>query len=699
MIILLVFCGSFFVTQNVYAEELTSDIENNEDMLIAEECQDVPVILEEEAVEENRQQVLEAPTSPSSFLPDGWNVIDGEKYYVENGQMVSGFKTIGADTYFFGLTTHKMLTGFQALPEGRFYLGVDGKVVQGWNQINGEKYYVENNFLVSGFKTIGNDTYFFGLTTNKMLTGWQALPEGRFYLGSDGKVVQGWNTIDGEKYYVENNFMVTRFKEIDGHTYFFGLTTNKMLTGWQALPEGRFYLGEDGKIVQGWNMIDGAKYYVKNNFLVSGFQTIGSDTYFFGLTTNKMLTGWQALPEGRFYLGNDGKIVQGWNTINGEKYYVENNFLVSGFKDIGADTYFFGLTTNKMLTGLQAVTEGKFYLASDGKLVKNGWITDKNDKYYAENNFLISGFKTIDGNLYFFGLTTKKVLKGWNNSNYDFWYQDANGVVLTGDQFIEGRNYHINDKGIVQGFKFENGALSYVDINGSVVKGVQRLCGHYMYFDEFTGVFKRFVNQKIVIDVSSHQGMIDWEQVKNSGMVDGVILRLGFVGTAGGVIDSQFLRNVAELNRLNIPYSVYLFGYSKNVWEALEEANFLINTIKNNPVYVNSNLFSIYYDAEHWHLESNPAINNDDIDKNTYGDIIRTFVNTVESALGIRTRVYASTKYIYDRFHPDVHPYFSWIADWRSEIGYTGAYEGWQYTSDGFVPGISGRVDMSKFYY
>jgi len=106
--------------------------------------------------------------------------------------------------------------------------------------------------------------------------------------------------------------------------------------------------------------------------------------------------------------------------------------------------------------------------------------------------------------------------------------------------------------------------------------------------------------------------------------------------------------------------------------------------------------FTLFNDIE---KKLNNSLINDDIDKNTYGDIIRTFVNTVESALGIRTRVYASTKYIYDRFHPDVHPYFSWIADWRSEIGYTGAYEGWQYTSDGFVPGISGRVDMSKFYY
>ena len=94
---------------------------------------------------------------------------------------------IGPDTYFFGLTTNKMLTGWQSLPEGRFYLGTDGKIVQGWNEIGKDKYYVENNYMVSGFKTIGSDTYFFGLTTHKMLTGWQGLPEGRFYLGTDGK--------------------------------------------------------------------------------------------------------------------------------------------------------------------------------------------------------------------------------------------------------------------------------------------------------------------------------------------------------------------------------------------------------------------------------------------------------------------------------------------------------------------------------
>ena len=575
---------------------------------------------------------------------------------------------------------------------------------EGWNEIDGEKYYVENNFMVSGFKMIGSDTYFFGLTTNKMLTGWQGLLEGRFYLGTDGKIVQGWNEIDGEKYYVENNFMVSGFKTIGADTYFFGLTTNKMLTGWQSLPEGRFYLGTDGKIVQGWNEISDDKYYVENNFMVSGFKTIGSDTYFFGLTTNKMLTGWQSLPEGRFYLGTDGKIVQGWNEIGKDKYYVENNYMVSGFKTIGSDTYFFGLTTNKMLKGIQSTREGTFYLDKEGKLIKNGWIddTEHNEKYYAENNFLISGFKKIEDHLYFFGLSTKKLLKGWNSINFDFWYQDTNGIVLTGDQFIDGRNYKIGENGIVQGFKNVNGNIYYYDLDGSMKKGVQRLCGRYMYFDEFTGAFKRFVNHKIVIDVSSHQGVIDWEQVKNSGMVDAVILRLGYVGTVAGVLDTQFLRNVSELNRLGIPYSVYLFGYAKNTRETLEEAQFVIDTIRNNPVYINSNLFSIYYDAERWFLKNQPWINNDDIDKNTYSDIIRTFCNTVEGALGIKTRVYASTQYIYDRFNPDVYPYFTWIADWRSEIGYTGSYEGWQYTSDGSVPGITGadgRVDMSIFYY
>ena len=225
--------------------------------------------------------------------------------------------------------------------------------------------------------------------------------------------------------------------------------------------------------------------------------------------------------------------------------------------------------------------------------------------------------------------------------------------------------------------------------------GVQRIAGKYYKFNEFTGAFEKMVNQINVIDISAHNGSIDWLTVKNSGLVDAVILRLGF-GYAD--VDRMFLHNMAELNRLNIPFSVYLFSYASNGWEADREANFVINTIRQYGVNINTKMFSFYYDLEDWEIRSTGQ-NSYGIDKATYGDIIMTFVNKIEGTLGIKTRLYASKDYILNRFPEHTHPYATWVAQWSNTLTYPKAIEGWQYTSDGAIPGITGRVDLNHFYF
>ena len=163
-------------------------------------------------------------------------------------------------------------------------------------------------------------------------------------------------------------------------------------------------------------------------------------------------------------------------------------------------------------------------------------------------------------------------------------------------------------------------------------------------------------------------------------------------------MDTQFLNNVRELNRLGIPYSVYLFSYAENGYESQLEANFVVNTIKNNPVYISSNLFGIYYDLEDWTISSTGE-NSYGISQNAYREMITAFDRIIQQNLGIKSRVYASKNYIETRFPEDVRAYATWVAQWGSQITYTGPYEGWQYTSDGSIPGINGRVDMSIFYY
>jgi len=76
-----------------------------------------------------------------------------------------------------------------------------------------------------------------------------------------------------------------------------------------------------------------------------------------------------------------------------------------------------------------------------------------------------------------------------------------------------------------------------------------------------------------------------------------------------------------------------------------------------------------------------------------------TFINKVEGELGIKARLYASKNYILTRFPEFTHHYATWVAQWGPSLTYSGAVEGWQYTSDGSIPGINGRVDLNKFYF
>ena len=288
--------------------------------------------------------------------------------------------------------------------------------------------------------------------------------------------------------------------------------------------------------------------------------------------------------------------------------------------------------------------------------------------------------------------------RGWQylETSKIFYCNDDGSVIRNKvNEVIEGRSYSFDENGYLLGFYSDNGRLHYKNPDGSEAKGVQKIAGKYFMFNTQTGAFQSFVNQKMAIDVSSHQEFIDWKAVKDSGLVDAVILRLGY---GISYVDSFFLHNVAELNKYNIPFTIYLFSYAENGYEASLEAWNVINTIRNNNININSSM-SIYYDLEDWEIKSTNE-NSYSISKESYREIINTFISTVESNLGIRTRVYASLNYIYDRFPSDVQSYVTWVAQWNNTgCTYKNGYEVWQYSSSGSIPGISTRVDLDIIYF
>ena len=191
-------------------------------------------------------------------------------------------------------------------------------------------------------------------------------------------------------------------------------------------------------------------------------------------------------------------------------------------------------------------------------------------------------------------------------------------------------------------------------------------------------------NAKKIIDVSEHNGRIDWNKVRNNADIDGVILRIGYGSYS---LDGEFLYNLSEVKRLGIPYGVYLFSYAENNAEALSEANFVKNTLVNN----NANpTLGVYYDLENWRISD--TSNTDNISANTYEGMINTFISNLS---GYNTSVYTFINFANNKLTSNSRSKITWIAQYYSRCEYNGSYNMWQYTSSGVLPGINSRVDMN----
>ena len=525
----------------------------------------------------------------------------------------------------------------------------------------------------------------------------------KYYLNPEAKT--GPFTYQGKEYYAnEKGEIQIGFQTVNGKIYFYSRAKGMYgvkRTGMLDVDGKKYYLNPEAKI--GPFKYQGKEYYANDKGEIQiGFQTVNGKIYFYSRAKSMYgvkRTGMLDVDGKKYYLNPEAKT--GPFTYQGKEYYANDKGEIQvGFQTVNGNKYFYSRAKSMYgvkRTGLLTIDNKMYYL---NPYVKTGWLTINNNKYYANADGTIAqGFKTIDGEIYFFSYAKGKegiMRTGWINYNDNYYYLDADGKAYRNLQTVDGRSYLFNaTTGKVEGFKIVNGKKYYYNPDGTQAKGVQYMMERFWKFDEVDGAFKKFVREVRVIDISVHNGTIDWNKVKASKKVDAVILRLGY---GIGFIDTNFLANKAELERLGIPYSVYLFSYAENKNEALKESDFLVKTIKDNKVKIASNIFSIYYDLEDWVIKSTGE-NSYGISKNTYKDMITTFISNTEKKLCIKTRVYASKNYIETRFPSSVQNYATWVAQWSSAITYKGPYEGWQYSDCGSVPGINGCVDMSKFYY
>ncbi len=207
----------------------------------------------------------------------------------------------------------------------------------------------------------------------------------------------------------------------------------------------------------------------------------------------------------------------------------------------------------------------------------------------------------------------------------------------------------------------------------------------YTYFSEIVNDYKTEKN-RIGIDVSSWQGEIDFDALQKAG-VEFIIIRVG--GTRGRdgeyFLDNHFTYNISEANKRNIDVGIYFYSYAYSNEKAHEEANWVLNQIKDYKVTL-----PIAYDWENW-----STFNEYNLSFFGLTDMAETFLDTVEKA-GYKGLRYSSKNYLEKLWLPTKHD--TWLAHYVDSTNYKGKYKYWQLCDDGKVDGIKGVVDIDIMY-
>ena len=197
-------------------------------------------------------------------------------------------------------------------------------------------------------------------------------------------------------------------------------------------------------------------------------------------------------------------------------------------------------------------------------------------------------------------------------------------------------------------------------------------------------------DHKAGIDVSSWQGDIDWDKVRESG-IEFVIVRAGYRGSVTGAIvrDKYFDANVNGALSAGLSVGVYFVTQAVNETEAVEEASAVMEMCEGYDLDL-----PIYLD-----VEGSNGGRGDQIDVETRTLVCEAFCRTLENA-GVNGGVYACRYWLNNNIDASkLDRYNIWLAEYRSTPLYAGYYSMWQYTSKGRVDGIEGNVDFDILYY
>lgn len=393
--------------------------------------------------------------------------------------------------------------------------------------------------------------------------------------------------------------------------------------------------------------------------------------------------------------------------------------VTAGDITVSPDSFITTSTENTAAVNVSSLTwknvSGHLQLRDSKGKPKKGFVKFKNKLYYFDSKGnLKTGFFKV-GNKTFYaskrmGYKGKgQILTGlvWIGK-WIFYLNPASkphaGAVTTGFKKIKGYRYYFNSKGhMVTGWFTVGGNKYYASRNkktrGRLLTGVRTIGGKVYRFSSTTGRLLTSLPTSAkyphLIDVSEHQGSIDFRKVKASG-VRTVIIRAGY---GQDNIDKWFYDHIKKAKAAGLKIGIYWFSYAYKTSQAVNEAKFCLKVIRkygiNLPVYFDWEYDSMAKANARGHYPGRTEIT----------EMTRAFCSTIVKG-GRRAGYYFNLHYLNSYYTPSrLKGYSTWYAIWGSNsyadniwsrtdsMSVPVQYDIWQFSSRGRIPGISGDVD------
>ena len=193
------------------------------------------------------------------------------------------------------------------------------------------------------------------------------------------------------------------------------------------------------------------------------------------------------------------------------------------------------------------------------------------------------------------------------------------------------------------------------------------------------------------VDVSSYQGNIDWQAIRDAGATFAIIRVAGRgYGQAGGIYEDKLARiNYEGAKRAGLKVGVYFFSQAITVQEAVEEARYILDITRDWDLQM-----PVVYDWERMDGDTRTA----NTDRRTVTDCMLAFCEEVEKA-GRTPMVYFNPEHAGSQFYiEEVTRYKFWLAFYTDWMTFPYEVNMWQYTSTGKIPGVEGTVDLNLYF-